>query len=79
MGKHAGVHRQPRGPGFSTPVGDPRDARGLYAAMRCFIEYRATIGNTESGLYGLERYIRDFIVWADARAVTHPEHVTMPC
>ncbi|MFJ1472297.1 site-specific tyrosine recombinase XerC [Massilia orientalis] len=76
MGKRADVNRHLRGPGFSTPVGDPRDARGLYAAMRRFIEYRATIGNTESGLYGLERYIRDFIVWADARAVMHPEHVT---
>lgn len=62
--------------GFNKPVGDPRDARGLYAAMRRFIEYRAVIGCTESGLYSAERYIRDFIVWADARSVTHPQHVT---
>jgi integrase/recombinase XerD len=70
------VYRQRGSKGFVKPVGDPRDARGLYAAMRRFIEYRATIGSTESGLYSLERYIRDFIAWADARAVTHPEHVT---
>jgi integrase/recombinase XerD len=76
MGKRSATSRQSRAPGIPAPVDDPRDARGLYAAMRRFIEYRATIGNTESGLHGLERYIRDFIVWADARAVTHPEHVT---
>ena len=61
---------------FSKPVGDPRDARGLYAAMRRFIEYRAMLGSTEQGLYAMERYIRDFIVWADTRSVTHPQHVT---
>ena len=61
---------------FAKPVGDPRDARGLYAAMRRFIEHRGTIGGTESSLYNLERYIRDFIAWAEERAVTHPEHVT---
>ncbi|RJF91962.1 phage integrase N-terminal SAM-like domain-containing protein [Noviherbaspirillum saxi] len=61
---------------FNSPVGDPRDARGLTAAMRRFIDYRTMIGSTESGLWSMERYLRDFIVWADARAVTHPEHVT---
>ena len=61
---------------FSKPIGDPRDARGLYAAMRRNIEHRAVMGSTESGLYGAERYLRDFIEWADARSVTHPEHVT---
>ena len=33
-------------------------------------------GSTESGLYSIERYLRDFIEWADARSVTHPEHVS---
>jgi integrase/recombinase XerD len=61
---------------FGKQVGDPRDARGLYAAMRRFIEHRGIKGATESSLYNLERYIRDFIGWADERAVTHPEHVT---
>jgi integrase/recombinase XerD len=70
------LYRQRGSKGFGKPVGDPRDARGLYAAMRRFIEYRAIAGSTESGLYSSERYIRDFIAWADARAVTHPEHVS---
>ena len=66
----------PGRPRFGKPVGDPRDARGLYAAMRRFIEHRGVLGATESSLYNLERYIRDFIGWADERAVTHPQHVT---
>ena len=44
--------------------------------MRRFIEHRAVQGSTESGLYSIERYLRDFIDWADARSVTHPEHVS---
>ncbi|KQV46152.1 MULTISPECIES: site-specific tyrosine recombinase XerC [unclassified Duganella] len=65
-----------RRPRFLKPVGDPRDARGLYAAMRRFIEHRGMLGATDSSLYALERYIRDFIVWAEERAVTHPQHVS---
>ena len=61
---------------FNTIVGNPNDAAGLHAAMRRFIEYRGMMGGTESSLYSLERYIRDFISWADARSVTHPQHVT---
>lgn len=76
MGAIGKMYRQRGSKGFGKPVGDPRDARGLYAAMRRFIEYRALVGSTESGLYSSERYIRDFIAWADARAVTHPEHVS---
>jgi integrase/recombinase XerD len=64
-------------PRFSKVVGDPRDARGLFAAMRRYIEHRGVLGATESSLFNLERYLRDFIEWADARNVTHPEHVTM--
>ena len=64
-------------PRFSNVVGDPRDARGLFAAMRRYVEHRAVLGATESSLFNLERYLRDFIEWADARSVTHPEHVTM--
>lgn len=73
-GARSNVQRRAR---FSKPIGDPRDAHGLYAAMRRFIEHRGVIGATESSLYGLERYIRDFIAWADERAVTHPQHVTL--
>jgi integrase/recombinase XerD len=55
---------------FTQPVGDPRDATGLYAAMRRYLEHRAMIGSTEQGLYGTERYLGDFISWAHERAVT---------
>jgi integrase/recombinase XerD len=61
---------------FLTPVGDPRDATGLYAAMRRYIEHRAVLGSTEQSLWSMERYIRDFIAWGDERSVTHPEHVS---
>lgn len=61
---------------FSKQVGDPRDARGMYAAMLRFIEHRGVNGSTEQSLYNFERYLRDFIAWADARSVTHPEHVS---
>ncbi len=69
---------RPRGkkPRFIKVIGDPRDARGLYCAMQRNIEHRAVMGSTESGQHSAERYIRDFIEWADARSVTHPEHVT---
>ena len=46
------VHPHPR-PRFTQPVGDPRDARGLYAAMRRFLEHRGITGSTESSLYNL--------------------------
>ena len=63
---------------FLTPVGDPRDATGLYAAMRRYIEHRAVLGSTEQSLWSMERYIRDFIAWCDERSVTHPQHVSRP-
>lgn len=69
------VSRSPR-QRFAQPVGDPRDATGLYAAMRRYVEHRAIQGSTEQSLFGTERYIRDFIAWADARAITHPQHVS---
>jgi integrase/recombinase XerD len=50
--------------------------RGLFAAMRRYLEHRARLGNTEQGLYNTERYIRDFIQWADERGVTHPHQVS---
>ena len=60
----------------SRGVGDPTDARGLYAAMRRYLEHRGVMGSTEAGLYSSERYIRDFIAWGEARAITHPQQVT---
>lgn len=61
---------------FGTAVGNPNDARGLFAAMRRYLEQLAIRGYTEQGRYNVERYLRDFIGWADARSVTHPQHVT---
>ncbi|TCS37744.1 integrase/recombinase XerD [Paucimonas lemoignei] len=68
--------RKDGGKRFIKPVGNPNDARGLYAAMRRYLEHLAVKGYTEQGRWGAERYIRDFIDWADARSVTHPQHVT---
>ncbi len=75
-GSHPYKHRPSPRQRFARAVGDPRDATGLYAAMRRYIEHRALLGGTEQGLYGAERYIRDFIAWCDERAVTHPQHVS---
>eukprot|EP01042_Synura_sphagnicola_P001840 gene1840-2163_t len=61
---------------FTIPAGNPHDATGLHAAMRRYLEHRAVIGCTEQGRFNTERYIRDFIIWADARSVTHPQHVS---
>lgn len=61
---------------FGTPVGNPNDARGLYAAMRRYLEHLAVRGYTNQGRYNVERYLRDFIGWGDARSVTRPGHVT---
>lgn len=61
---------------FTTTVGNPNDPRGLYAAMRRYIEYLAVRGYTNQGRYSAERYLRDFIAWTDARSVTQPRHVT---
>ena len=63
---------------YAQMVDDPKDATGLYAAMRRFLEHKAVIGSTEAGLFSAERYIRDFILWADERSVTHPQHVSRP-
>lgn len=63
---------------YAQVVGDPKDAMGLHAAMRRFIEHKAVLGSTEAGLFSAERYIRDFIIWADERSVTHPQHVSRP-
>lgn len=56
-------------------VGAPQDRMGLMAAMRRHIVHRASLGASEQALYNIERYLRDFIVWADERGVTHPAQV----
>ncbi len=61
---------------YSATAGAPGDTRGLLAAMRRYLEHRAVIGTPETALYNLERYLRDFIDWAEDRGVTHPLQVT---
>lgn len=56
--------------------GAPGDLRGLFAAMHRYLEHLGVKGYTEQGRYSAERYIRDFIAWADARGVTHPTQVS---
>ncbi|MDR0781752.1 MAG: site-specific tyrosine recombinase XerC [Pseudomonadales bacterium] len=67
--------------GFNTehhrrPIGAPQDLRGLFAAMRRYMEHRAILGATEQGLYNMEYKLRQFIAWADERGVTHPSQVS---
>lgn len=61
---------------YSPSAGAPGDLRGLFAAMRRYLEHRGVLGSTAQGLYSSERAVRDFIVWADERGVTHPQQVT---
>jgi integrase/recombinase XerD len=59
-------------------VGAPGDLRGLMAAMRRYLEHLGVRGYTAMGRQNSERYIRDFIAWADERGVTHPQQVSRP-
>ncbi len=78
MRTRTGIKSRTKRVRFAHPVGDPGDSRGLYAAMRRFLEHRGAIGHSERTLCNLERHLRSFIAWADARSVTHPQHVTRP-
>lgn len=57
-------------------AGAPNDLRGLTAALRRYLEHLGVRGYRPSGIATAERYIRDFIVWADERGVTHPTQVS---
>ena len=57
-------------------AGAPNDLRGLTAAMRRYLEHLGTRGYRPMGMATAERYIRDFIAWADERGVTHPSQVS---
>ena len=54
----------------------PRDALGLPAALHRYIEHLGVRGYRPQGMATAERYIRDFIGWADERGVTHPSQVS---
>ncbi|HSW21991.1 MAG TPA: site-specific tyrosine recombinase XerC [Burkholderiaceae bacterium] len=57
-------------------AGAPGDLRGLTAAMRRYLEHLGVRGYRRQGMATTERYIRDFIGWADERGVTHPSQVS---
>lgn len=59
-------------------AGAPGDLRGLAAAMHRYMEHLGLRGYTPVGRQSIERYIREFIVWADERGVTHPQQVSRP-
>ncbi|MDN8618326.1 site-specific tyrosine recombinase XerC [Variovorax ginsengisoli] len=61
---------------LSSSAGAPSDLRGLTAAMHRYLEHLGMEGYTPIGRYNVERYIREFIAWADERGVTHPQQVT---
>jgi integrase/recombinase XerD len=72
---------KPGPPRFSTgqyalQAGAPGDLKGLTAAMRRYLDHLAVKGYTDYGRYNVERYLREFIAWADVRAVTHPQMVS---
>jgi integrase/recombinase XerD len=57
-------------------AGAPGDLKGLYAAMRRYLEHRAVLGSTEVSLRTMRANIEGFNAWADERGVTHPQQVT---
>ncbi len=61
---------------YSRAAGAPGDLRGLLAAMRRYLEHLGVRGYRPQGMATAERYIRDFIGWADERGATHPSQVT---
>lgn len=60
---------------FMTPVGDPSDAEGLFAAMERYLEHLGVMGHTPVGIHNVERYIRAFMSWCEPRALTRPTQI----
>ncbi|HLP99422.1 MAG TPA: site-specific tyrosine recombinase XerC [Sideroxyarcus sp.] len=57
-------------------AGTPGDLRGLMAALHRYLEHLGVRGYRPQGMATAERYIRDFIAWADERGATHPSQVS---
>ena len=57
-------------------AGAPNDLRGLTAALRRYLEHLGLRGYRPMGIATADRYIREFIGWADERGVTHPQQVS---
>jgi integrase/recombinase XerD len=54
----------------------PQDLKGLYAAMRRYLEHRAVIGSTQVSVRTMRANIEGFTDWAHERGVTHPSQVS---
>jgi integrase/recombinase XerD len=61
---------------YDPAAGAPEDLRGLFAAMRRYLEHRAVLGSSDASLKFMQRCMREFIGWADERGVTHPSQVS---
>ena len=57
-------------------AGAPNDLRGLTAALRRYLEHLGVRGYRPMGIATADRYIREFIGWADERGVTHASQVS---
>ena len=63
---------------FTKSVGDVRDSEGLLAYLERFILHRQMQGVSDTGIYNIERYVRDFIGWCDVRGLRRPIDITKP-
>jgi integrase/recombinase XerD len=48
----------------------------MTAALRRYVEHMGVRGYRPQGMQSTERYVREFIEWADERGVTHPSQVS---
>jgi integrase/recombinase XerD len=54
----------------------PQAALGLTAAMHRYLQALGVKGYRPMGIATAERYIRDFIAWAEVRGLSHPSQVS---
>jgi integrase/recombinase XerD len=57
-------------------AGAPNDLRGLSASLRRYLEHLGVRGYRPMGIATAQRYIGEFIAWADERGVTHSSQVS---
>jgi integrase/recombinase XerD len=63
---------------FGKPVGNPADPDGLVAFLARYLDALRVKGQTDATLWNVERYVRDFIEWCDARGLERPTDITKP-
>jgi integrase/recombinase XerD len=54
----------------------PQEVHGLRAALQRYLEHLGIKGYRPMGMATAGRYIGDFIAWADARGVSHPQQIS---